>query len=66
MAAGCVRAADPADAPAIAGLLHAFNVEFDAPTPPVATLAARREPPGLSGHFHELLLPKTRWSSVGP
>lgn len=43
MAAVEIRRADPADATAIAGLLHDFNVEFDAPTPPVRTLAARCE-----------------------
>ena len=43
MAAAPIRAADPADATAIARLLHDFNAEFDAPTPPVETLAARCE-----------------------
>jgi ribosomal protein S18 acetylase RimI-like enzyme len=34
-----IRRATPADATAIARLLHDFNVEFDAPTPPVPELA---------------------------
>lgn len=38
-----IRRARPADAPAIAGLLHDFNLEYDEPAPPVATLAARCE-----------------------
>jgi ribosomal protein S18 acetylase RimI-like enzyme len=38
-----IRRAGPADAPAIARLLHDFNVEYDDPTPPVPTLAARCE-----------------------
>jgi ribosomal protein S18 acetylase RimI-like enzyme len=41
MAAAEIRLADPADATAIARLLHDFNVEFDAPSPPVETLATR-------------------------
>jgi GNAT superfamily N-acetyltransferase len=36
-----VRRATPADAPALATLLHDFNVEFDTPTPPVEVLAER-------------------------
>ncbi len=43
MPAAEIRHADPADAPAIARLLHDFNVEYDEPTPPVETLAARCE-----------------------
>ncbi len=34
-----IRRAAPADATTIARLLHDFNVEFDAPTPPVGELA---------------------------
>jgi ribosomal protein S18 acetylase RimI-like enzyme len=41
MAAAEIRRADPADAPRIARLLHAFNLEFDAPAPPVEQLATR-------------------------
>lgn len=36
-----VRNATPADAGAVARLLYDFNVEFDDPTPPVATLSGR-------------------------
>ena len=36
-----VRPAGAEDAPHLARLLHAFNAEFDEPTPPVATLAER-------------------------
>jgi ribosomal protein S18 acetylase RimI-like enzyme len=43
MAAAEIRHANPADAAAIARLLHDFNVEFDEPTPPVETLATRCE-----------------------
>lgn len=35
-----VRQAGPADADAIARLLHDFNREYDEPTPPVETLAS--------------------------
>jgi ribosomal protein S18 acetylase RimI-like enzyme len=38
-----IRRARPTDAAAIAGLLHDFNREYDEPTPPVGTLAARCE-----------------------
>jgi ribosomal protein S18 acetylase RimI-like enzyme len=38
-----IHRARPADAGAAARLLHDFNVEFDAPTPPVPALAARCE-----------------------
>ncbi len=34
-----IRRATPADAATVARLLHDFNVEYDAPTPPVAELA---------------------------
>lgn len=43
MAAIEIRHARPADATAIARLLHDFNLEFDEPTPPVEALAARCE-----------------------
>jgi ribosomal protein S18 acetylase RimI-like enzyme len=43
MAGAPIRHADPADAAAIARLLHDFNAEFDAPSPPVETLATRCE-----------------------
>ncbi|MBS1889544.1 MAG: GNAT family N-acetyltransferase [Actinobacteria bacterium] len=43
MTAAAIRRALPADAGAIAVLLHDFNREFDAPTPPVPALAARCE-----------------------
>ena len=33
MATAEIRHAEPADAPAIARMLHDFNVEFDEPTP---------------------------------
>src|SRR3954449_6949176 len=36
-----VRVADAGDADAAAALLHAFNVEFETPTPEPGTLAAR-------------------------
>src|SRR5579872_586867 len=36
-----VRCAEVGDARAVAELLHAFNREFDEPTPPVAVLAER-------------------------
>lgn len=36
-----VRLASPADAPAVARLLHDFNQEYDDPTPPVEVLAPR-------------------------
>lgn len=36
-----VRRAEAGDAAAVARLLHAFNAEFDEPTPDVATLAER-------------------------
>jgi GNAT superfamily N-acetyltransferase len=36
-----VRRATPADAGVVAPLLHAFNVEFDTPTPAVEVLAER-------------------------
>ena len=43
MAGDEIRRAGPTDAPAIARLLHDFNLEFDAPTPAVETLATRCE-----------------------
>ena len=43
MAGAEIRRASPTDAPAIARLLHAFNLEFDAPTPAAETLATRCE-----------------------
>src|SRR5690348_9121311 len=36
-----VRRAGVGDAAEVAGLLHAFNREYDEPTPPVTTLAER-------------------------
>ena len=36
-----IRSAGPGDAIEAARLLHAFNTEYDEPTPPVAELAAR-------------------------
>ncbi len=36
-----VRTATPADADAVATLLHDFNVEFESPTPPIPALARR-------------------------
>jgi ribosomal protein S18 acetylase RimI-like enzyme len=38
-----IRRAAPADAPAVARLLHDFNIEFGDPTPPVAELAGHCE-----------------------
>jgi GNAT superfamily N-acetyltransferase len=35
------RVAQPADAPVVAELLHAFNVEFDTPTPGTEVLTGR-------------------------
>lgn len=43
MPAAEIRQADPADAPAIARLLHDLNLEYEEPTPPVETLAPRCE-----------------------
>lgn len=39
-----LRIARPADAAIFAGLLHAFNVEFDEPTPDAGTIAAWAAP----------------------
>jgi GNAT superfamily N-acetyltransferase len=39
-----VWAAKPRDAPTLGRLLHAFNSEFDEPTPPAETIAERAEP----------------------
>lgn len=41
MAAIDVRRAEPRDAPVVARLLHAFNTEFDDPTPGVEVLTER-------------------------
>jgi ribosomal protein S18 acetylase RimI-like enzyme len=43
MAEHRVRRAGPEDAAEVARLLHDFNVEFDEPTPDVATLSERAE-----------------------
>jgi ribosomal protein S18 acetylase RimI-like enzyme len=50
-----LRLAGPADAATFAGLLHAFNVEFDAPTPDAGTIAARAAPLLASGEVTVLL-----------
>lgn len=41
MERGAARAAGPGDAADIGRLLHAFNTEYDDPTPPVTVLAER-------------------------
>ena len=50
-----LRLASPADAPAFGRLLHAFNVEFDEPTPAAALIAERAAPLIESGEVTVLL-----------
>ena len=50
-----IRLASAADAPAFGTLLHAFNVEFDEPTPDATLIAARAAPLIESGEVTVLL-----------
>lgn len=51
MAEARIRLAGAADAPAFGRVLHAFNAEFDAPTPDAATIAERAAPLLESGEI---------------
>jgi ribosomal protein S18 acetylase RimI-like enzyme len=50
-----IRHAGPADAAAIAALLHDFNREYEEPTPPVESLASRCEELLRAGEITVLL-----------